>query len=429
MNALQKVSRLLALASTGVIMACGGGAGSSGGVSGNNGNSSSANQPSRAPANASTFLSLASNGNCADVRNRFYLIDKQYVYQDRAGNCADASYSRVLYGANPNEKLCYQADSIRGPVSECSGELKAFFDGLNSNRERPNLGLSASHSVTPLVVGTPVATRQIDFTRTSGIENAQNLVIQDSNAWASLWAQHSRNLSPAPALPSVDFSKKMLVAVFAGKKPNGCFGVDDGLVERINSQIKVSYRDVSSETALCTQHIATPGLILEIDRSSDAVVFSNDRFAVAATSVASIVAGVDIPWRQLDNIRYSGITNAQNLLIRDSATLARMWRQHAPYSNDLFATVPSVDFARRMVLMVALGRQSSGCIALYEPRVTQFNNQIQVRHNELRLPKGVACTEPDSIPTMFLEIDASDSQVVFFDEPARIIEDNFLAPD
>lgn len=427
MNTLQKVSRLLALASTGVIMACGGGAGSSGGNSGNNG--SSANPPSRAPANASTFLSLASNGDCADVRNRFYLIDKQYVYQDRAGNCADASYSRVLYGANPNEKLCYQADSIGGPVTQCSADLKSFFDGLNSNRERPNLGLSASHSVTPLIVGTPVATSQIDFRRNSGVDNAQNLVIKDSNAWSNLWAQHTRNLFPAPALPVIDFSKKMLVAVFTGKKPNGCFGIENVLVERINTISKVSFRDVPLETALCTQNIATPGLILEMERSNDSVEFSNDRFAIAPTVVPQIVASANLYLRYLGNNRYSGITSAQNMVIRDSVTLARMWRQHAPYSNDWFAVVPSVDFSRRMVLMLALGQQSGGCIDIYEPLVTHFNNQIQVRHNELRLPKGVACTEPDSIPTMFLEIDASDSQVVFFDEPVLIIESNFMAPD
>lgn len=272
-NTLQKVSRLLALASSGLIVACGGGAGSA---------DSGSKTPSRAPANASIFFEFAKNVICADQQNRFYMIDNQYVFQDSAGSCADASYARVLYGATPNEILCSEVDSIAGPRSSCDGEYRSLFATINANRQSANLGLGAAHSVTPLQSGTSLAYRVLDAASNSGVDTAQNVVIKDSNAWAGWWAQHTRNLSPAPALPAVDFSRKMVVAVFAGKKPNGCFGIAAAQVERVNAVIKVSYLNTRpASDAVCTQSIVAPALLLEIDRSNDAVEFGNDRFGIA----------------------------------------------------------------------------------------------------------------------------------------------------
>ena len=74
-NTVQKVSRLLALVSSGLIVACGGGAGIGASDSGSK-------PPSRAPTNASIFFEFAKNVICADQQNRFYMIDNQYVFQE-----------------------------------------------------------------------------------------------------------------------------------------------------------------------------------------------------------------------------------------------------------------------------------------------------------------------------------------------------------
>ncbi len=278
MKIQQKVSRLLALASTGVIMACGGGSGSSG-------STSNGAPPSRAPANASIFFEFAKNQACADQQNRFYLIDNQYVFQDTAGSCADASYARVLYGATPNEILCSEADSIAGPRSNCDEKFRSLFATITANRNSADLGLGASHSVTPLQTGTSLSYRVLDAANYSGVQSAQNLVIKDSSAWASLWAQHTSKQSQPPVLPSVDFSRKMVVAVFSGNKPSGCFGIAAPQVERVNAVnpvIRVSHVDTQPEPGnVCTQSITSPALLLEIDRSNDAVEFANNKFSIA----------------------------------------------------------------------------------------------------------------------------------------------------
>jgi hypothetical protein len=289
MNLQQKVSRFLALAATGMIMACGGGSGgigsvSSSGTTGTGGTTST--PPTRAPANASIFLEFAKNQDCANVRNRYYLIDNQYVFQDKAGACGDMSYARVLYGATPNEVLCSEADSIAGPQIKCDAAFRSLFDTINANRNSANLGLGTSRSVTPLQTGTSLPYRVLDSINYSGMQLPQNRVIKDSNAWASLWAQHANNQVPAPALPTIDFSRKMLVALFSGNKPNGCYGIGSPQVERIGTVIRVSYVETepgSDPNTVCTQSITSPALLLEIDRSDAPVELTNNRFGVALT--------------------------------------------------------------------------------------------------------------------------------------------------
>lgn len=289
MNLQQKVSRFLALAATGMIMACGGGSGgigsvSSSGTTGTGGTTST--PPTRAPANASIFLEFAKNQNCADQHNRFYLIDNQYVFQDTAGRCADASYARVLYGATPNEVLCSEADTIAGPRITCDAAFRSLFDTINANRNSANLGLATSRSVTPLQTGTRLAYRELNNLSFSGLQSPQNWVIKDSNAWASLWVQHTSIVLPAPATPSIDFSRKMVLVVFAGNKPNGCYGFSAPQVERVGTTIKVSYEQSEPKpdpNIVCTQSIVSQVSIMEMDRSDDPVVFTNDRFGVALT--------------------------------------------------------------------------------------------------------------------------------------------------
>lgn len=94
------------------------------------------------------FIEQAQKANCAEVRNRLYVIDQKYVFADVAGNCGDASYSYSLYGASPSALLCTQADSIAGPVSKCTDEAaKALFEVIVKNRLAADLGLGTGHKV------------------------------------------------------------------------------------------------------------------------------------------------------------------------------------------------------------------------------------------------------------------------------------------
>lgn len=118
-----------------------------------------------------------------------------------------------------------------------------------------------------------VAINTLDVTTASGIQTAQNLVIKDNAAWAALWAQHTNN--SGVAVPVVDFSKRMVVGVFLGTKPNGCYGIPDVNIWRTGAKLNVSHHDsIPGIGMMCTMVITTPAYLFELDRTDDAVEFT-----------------------------------------------------------------------------------------------------------------------------------------------------------
>ena len=93
------------------------------------------------------FRDLAKNANCADIANRLFLIDKEMVFSEMRGNCADAGYSFTLYGKSPNERICYSHDSIAGPQSSCQKAPEEMFNTMVENLDKSDLGLGKEHDV------------------------------------------------------------------------------------------------------------------------------------------------------------------------------------------------------------------------------------------------------------------------------------------
>ena len=102
--------------------------------------------------NLEPFRALARNSDCADKMNRLFLIDKQLVFWERESSCADASYARVLYGRTVEHLICDTRDSIAGPRGTCRdpGPYTGMFDTILNNLDKPDLGLGAGHTVTPV---------------------------------------------------------------------------------------------------------------------------------------------------------------------------------------------------------------------------------------------------------------------------------------
>jgi hypothetical protein len=107
----------------------------------------------RAPAESPSGIDLepfkeqARTADCADITNRIFVIDGQMVFWDVAGNCADGSYSRTLYGTAVDEVLCQVHDSIAGPAGDCQEAHRALFDTITENLDKPDLGLGPEHTV------------------------------------------------------------------------------------------------------------------------------------------------------------------------------------------------------------------------------------------------------------------------------------------
>lgn len=112
----------------------------------------------------------------------------------------------------------------------------------------------------------------------SAIAIEQALVVRDADSWAKLWAQANANMIPAPETPVVDFTKKMLIAVFMGTQPNGCYGVSIEAIDKVQEGLLV---EVSKSTpgsgAICTQALTSPADVVAVERSDAKVIFESRR--------------------------------------------------------------------------------------------------------------------------------------------------------
>jgi hypothetical protein len=102
--------------------------------------------------NLEPFRALARNADCADRTNRLFLIDRKLVFWNREASCADAAYTRTLFGRTPDHLICRAFDSIAGPQRTCHDAVpyEAMFDTILQHLDAPDLGLGSGHTVTPV---------------------------------------------------------------------------------------------------------------------------------------------------------------------------------------------------------------------------------------------------------------------------------------
>jgi hypothetical protein len=99
--------------------------------------------------NLDPFIALARRSDCAEVRNRLFLIDEHLVFWDRASDCKDAEYAQTLFGRTVEHVICVAHDSIAGPVEQCHDRerYQVMFETILDHLDRPDLGLGPDHTV------------------------------------------------------------------------------------------------------------------------------------------------------------------------------------------------------------------------------------------------------------------------------------------
>jgi hypothetical protein len=222
----------------------------------------------------SDYVRLAQDAACASVRNRLFLIDAKYVLWDRAGDCPDNAYAQTLMGATPQAVLCTSSDTIAGPRTSCSDPgLRPLFDTMMKNLDKPDLGLGADHKVEALSFQPGDAVNFISVVNAtySNIATPRQAVVRDGAAWAALWAEHSGSNA---ALPQVDFTKQMVVGVFLGARPNGCYRTDITEVALLDGKLAVSHTDTEpGPGTICTMAITYPAHLVIVPRTEAPVAF------------------------------------------------------------------------------------------------------------------------------------------------------------
>jgi hypothetical protein len=350
------------------------------------------------------FIKLAQDdASCADVRNRLWLIDGKEVFWDRAGSkCPDNSWSQKLYGLTPQALLCSASDSIAGPVVTCANDTaRALFDTASKFSETPNLGLDASHKVEAIPflppAGTGIGYATLVKSFSSGIKDTQNVVIRDQAAWQKLWSAHVANLGQAPAAPMIDFSRQMVVGVFAGENKLGC-GSDFGIagITAQDGKVVVDYEErVFPRPEICLTMVNEPMQLALVD--------------LAASPVEFVKHTVDLlQATTIDDTKQSGVHAARDAVVKDPASWAALWAEHAGKGRQL----PAVDFGKQMVVGVFLGDLYSPCYKLHIDSVTATRSQVTVRYTVVPPPIGMMCTANVATMAQLIAIDRSDLPVV-----------------
>lgn len=130
---------------------------------------------------------------------------------------------------------------------------------------------------TPQAVSAAKST-QVKFTEIetgthSGLAKQQE-VLRNQADWKKLWEKHKSRGFPVPALPTVDFTKEMVVVLCTGSQSSGGHSVRVVSVEDDGTSLVVTYRVTEPEPGkFYTAVITDPFTLVKVPVSSKPVKF------------------------------------------------------------------------------------------------------------------------------------------------------------
>ena len=399
---MSMVGRVLLAALVGAsLAACGGGSGDGSTVLKNQqaGQGITVGEPNGGVPVVSEYIKLAQDASCADTRNNLYLVDNKYVFWDRAGQCADASHAQTLMGATAQAVLCQSGDTIAGPRTVCTDEsARSLFDTMRMNLDKADLGLGAAHKVEAIAF-LPESGAAIPFAPVvndgfSNISAPRQVVVRDAASWAALWAEHSKT---GIAAPEVDFSHKMVVAVFSGDVSSGCKTTSIVKVVSREGKMVVEYqeRDITT-VAVCLPVVSQPMQAVSVPRVDAKVEFLK-------------VPAEETAYRLIDQDSQSGVHAERNVVIRDGAAWAALWTEHAGAGK----VIPHIDFNKEMVIGVFAGGLPSGCHSSGIESIRQADGKLNVVRVDTLPKEGMVCTAVIVFPGQLVAVERSDLPVEF----------------
>jgi hypothetical protein len=105
----------------------------------------------------------------------------------------------------------------------------------------------------------------------SAIEEPREVVVRDAQKWADLWRLHA----PGDPMPSVDFTKSMVVGVFLGTRNTGGYDVEITRIEPDAGGLVVAYRERRPDRdAMLAQILTFPHHLVRTDLRTGPVRFN-----------------------------------------------------------------------------------------------------------------------------------------------------------
>ena len=156
----------------------------------------------------------------------------------------------------------YVAEDLAGPAVMCIAAVTQPMDLVVTKRIDGDIGFVAGVKKGSFA--------SIEHSLNSLVTEPKQVVVKDQAALNALYAEHSRDKK----LLTVDFSTKMVIAVFAGQKPGGCYDYQVSNVYEANGKLVVTVTEtVPGPLVLCTANITSPADFVEVDRSDLPVDF------------------------------------------------------------------------------------------------------------------------------------------------------------
>lgn len=120
----------------------------------------------------------------------------------------------------------------------------------------------------------PAELAALAYRMTSGLTEAERIVVKDSAAWATLWPRIVGSHRPMARVPSVDFSKEMLLVASMGTQRTGGYTIRIDSVSVVNDSIRVVVIERSPGPRCgTTAALSHPAALARLERSALPVTF------------------------------------------------------------------------------------------------------------------------------------------------------------
>ena len=123
---------------------------------------------------------------------------------------------------------------------------------------------------TAMQAAAPLPVQVVSREMMSMVDEPKQAVARTAAEWAALWHQHAGD----KALPSVDFAKHTVVAVFLGSRPSAGFAVDVTNVRPVAGGVVVEWQERRPERGQVSAQILTsPAIIVTIPKAAGTITF------------------------------------------------------------------------------------------------------------------------------------------------------------
>ncbi len=138
-------------------------------------------------------------------------------------------------------------------------------------------------------------------------------------------------------------------------------------------------------------------------------------FLLIALVVTACVSerGVDsFPIRRLEKGSYGGVVERRQVVIKDKTDWERLWGAHQAQSQPP-RPIPEIDFAREMVIFVAMGQQFTGGFAIEIEKVEAARRRLRIAFRRKAPPSGAMVSQALSAPFEIVAVPKSNLPTEF----------------